>query len=403
MGLRGFDRNWTGESLENLNCSKLNDILLLVRNTLIIAEEQENIKKAMRVINHYYFKTGTKIPFSDLPNIIHSFFRDAGVKENRFLYYFEDLIFDNRDPTKWGCYKFTKDCPAAGQIHYYDGTSVKSQRHYWISNIQNYSGNIESDIIPLTRKIHKYYGMSENDLYYYDVDFFGKIIPWERNLCKAKERYAHFRVPFDATYLLNEQPRGSGILIHRDCLDTYLLLSIDILHDGMVYDSDRYAEVMKQKLPGIKFQKGQEIILAKDELSEIELANTNAAPLLDEVRSYYERVMPSEKHQNRDSSNYSIAPTLKKAAKKRGYQYNNVFGGIYCLTKKIDNGPVICLGVDSGPSHFSVDFFISLSRKTMALSAPTSEESSITTNIRTTKNKKSCCGSYFRKITILFS
>ena len=51
---------------------------------------------------------------------------------------------------------------------------------------------------------------------------------------------------------------------------------------------------------------------------------------------------------------------MKKAAKKRGYQYNNVFSGTYCLTKKIDNGPVICLGVDSGPSHFSVDFFISL-------------------------------------------
>ena len=45
----------------------------------------------MRVIDTYTFYYGTKIPFSEIPDRIHRFFTDQGLKSERFMYYFEDI------------------------------------------------------------------------------------------------------------------------------------------------------------------------------------------------------------------------------------------------------------------------------------------------------------------------
>ena len=60
------------------------------------------------------------------------------------------------------------------------------------------------------KKIHKSYGM-DSDLYYFDIDFSGRIIPWERDLSVNTA----------------DRPVGSGIRIHHGSSDKYLSMSSD--------------------------------------------------------------------------------------------------------------------------------------------------------------------------------
>ncbi|MBR4256185.1 MAG: hypothetical protein IKQ18_03400, partial [Clostridia bacterium] len=80
----------------------------------------------MRIIQEYYFKTGTKIPFSELPSLIHSFFKENATSYNTFLYYFSDLAWDweNSDLSKKGVSKLHKDCPQLGEINFLEGKRI---------------------------------------------------------------------------------------------------------------------------------------------------------------------------------------------------------------------------------------------------------------------------------------
>ena len=314
----------------------------------------------MRIIDEYCFKTGTQIPFSELPDIIHSFFTETGVSYNKFLYYFGDIVCRGDVLSKRGCVKILKDCPKLGELTLCEGEKAGSFNNYFISNISSYSENMENDILPLMKKIHKYYGMSENVLYYYDVDFFGKVIPFGRDTSIAEERYAKANVSCDYNYSLYSQPYGSGIKIYRDCLDTYLLLSVDVLIDGKVMDSSHFAEMLQKHLPGIKRSDSQKFILTQHELKETEENNKKAGGLIRSIREYYDSIMPSSGRQNGFSSKFAMAPTLKKYAKKYGYIYENVYSGVYCLEKAPGTGPIIRLTVDSGPSRYSADFILEI-------------------------------------------
>lgn len=318
----------------------------------------------MRIIQEYYFKTGTKIPFSELPSLIHSFFKENGTSYNTFLYYFSDLAWDweNSDLSKKGVLKLHKDCPQLGEINFLEGKRIGAFDTYFISNIASYAGNTEEYVLPLMKKIHKYYGMSDNDLYFFDADFFGKVIPWGRDTSIAEEKYKDTNVPCDYNRLLSYQPYGSGVRIHRDCFDTFLILSVDVLIDGKMYDADDIAEIMKKHLSGIKYRKSTSTVIPDEERREtenkIDIMNNKAKSLIQSVGEYYEKIMTSADYQNKESSRYSIAPTVKKYAKQYGYEYNNVYSGVYYLEKRTKKGPIIRLVVDSGPSRYSVDFIL---------------------------------------------
>ena len=66
----------------------------------------------MRRIRYYVFKAGTKLPFAELPALIHQFLDEQGLKSASFLYYFEALEFEGSvNP----CRRIYKDIPMIGE------------------------------------------------------------------------------------------------------------------------------------------------------------------------------------------------------------------------------------------------------------------------------------------------
>ena len=132
----------------------------------------------MRLVKNYFFKIKTKIPFSELPEIVHRFLSENHLTSHRFLYFFEDLLSfnDTKDEAlpRSGCAQILKDCPSLGEIRYYNGRSDNGFDKLWLSNIDRSEDFPESNLLPLMKKIHRRYGFSESNLYYFDIDFFGK-------------------------------------------------------------------------------------------------------------------------------------------------------------------------------------------------------------------------------------
>lgn len=294
----------------------------------------------MRLVQHYTFNIKTKIPFSEWPEIVNRFLPENHLTSHRFLYFFEDLLgFEQTMEdalVHGGCARILRDCPALGEIRLANNRFDK----LWLSNIDQPNDIPESDILPLMKKIHRRYGFSECDLYYFDIDFFGKRTYFARRM--------------------ENQPYGSGITLHRDvCGDNYLKLSVDLLHDGVVMDAAPYFEAMQKLLPKIKATASLEIYLSEEEKQRIEEINQAAAPVLKTCRSFFEERLPFTATQNTFSSNYSVAKPLKKLAKKYGYAYKLVWNGVYALEKRTAKGNVIYLDVDSGPSHYDLGVGVS--------------------------------------------
>ena len=132
----------------------------------------------MRLIRNYFFKIGTKIPFSEWPEIVHQFLLENHIISHRFLYYFEDILCYNENKEdampKCSCTKILKDCPSLGEIRYHNGKAHGRSDILYLSNIDRQDSFSEEKLLPLMKKIHRRYGFSESDLYYFDIDFFGK-------------------------------------------------------------------------------------------------------------------------------------------------------------------------------------------------------------------------------------
>ena len=211
----------------------------------------------MRLVKHYVFNIKTKIPFSELPEIVHRFMSENYLTSHRFLYFFEDILDYNETKDealpRSSCAKILKDCPSLGEIRYHNGRSHNRSDRLWLSNIDRSDDFSESNLLPLMKKIHRRYGFCESNLYYFDIDFFGKRTCFERDYSTALQMSKTDKIPFDPTLYMECQPYGSGITLHRDaCAENYLKLSVDLLHDGIVMDATPYYEAMQKLLPQIK-------------------------------------------------------------------------------------------------------------------------------------------------------
>ena len=140
----------------------------------------------MRPINPYCFSIGTKIPYSDWPEIVHQYLDRPGISFRRFMYHFKDLFnFYETVDEKWShgsCAKAVRDCPAPGEIHFLNGSAYGTLDALWLGNIDSETACTEADLLPLMKKIHRRYGFSETNLYYYDIDFSTMLFPL-RGIC----------------------------------------------------------------------------------------------------------------------------------------------------------------------------------------------------------------------------
>jgi len=319
----------------------------------------------MRLVKHYFFNIKTKIPFSELPEIVHRFMSENHLTSHRFLYFFEDIlsIYQTKDEAlpQSSCAKILKDCPSLGEIRYHNGRSHNRSDKLWLSNIDRSDDFPESNLLPLMKKIHRRYGFCESNLYYFDIDFFGKRTCFERDYSIALRMSRTDKIPFDPTLYMECQPYGSGITLHKDaCAENYLKLSVDLLHDGIVMDATPYYEAMQKLLPQIKATSSLSIYLSEEEKQLIEEINQSAEPVLQNCRDFFANRLSFTSSQNYFPSNYSVAKPLKKLAKKYGYTYKLVWnGGVYSLEKRTAKGNVIYIDVDSGPSHYDLGVGIS--------------------------------------------
>ena len=319
----------------------------------------------MRLVKHYTFNIKTKIPFSEWPEIVHRFLSENHLTSHRFLYYFEDILSINQTKDealpRSSCAKILKDCPSLGEIRYHNGRSHNRSDRLWLSNIDRSDDFSESNLLPLMKKKHRRYGFCESNLYYFDIDFFGKRTCFERDYSVALRMSKTDKIPFDPTLYMECQPYGSGITLHRDaCAENYLKLSVDLLHDGTVRDATPYYEAMQKLLPQVKATSSLAIYLSEDERQRIEEINQSADPVLQKCRDFFKDRLSFTSSQNAFPSNYSVAKPLKKLAKKYGYTYKLVWnGGVYSLEKRTAKGNVIYIDIDSGPSHYDLGVGVS--------------------------------------------
>lgn len=318
----------------------------------------------MRLLKTWVFQIGTKIPYSEWPEIIHRYLREQGLTCGKFLYYFRDHWYppEYRKAAKVsvGCDRLFKDLPTIGAPREYQSSGASGQHDLFLSNIDTGDGCSEAQILPLMKKIHRSYGLLECDLYYLDVDFFSDVIPAERDMRRVEEICRRAGGPFDPLCILANQPRGSGFRLYRHSTGgNWLSLSIDVLRNGEVVDPSAYFEAFQALLPSVRHSEYLNLLATDSEQEEFDRCNTAAAPTVERCRSWLGDRLPSESRQNHFVSQYKLAPTLKKLAKRHGLAYAYCGGGVYALEKETSRGHSFCLLADSGPSRFDTSFYLS--------------------------------------------
>ncbi len=328
----------------------------------------------MRLIQHDTFILKSKPPFSEWPQIVHRFLEEQGLSYGKFYYFFEEQSLK-------GCPRAVKDCPSLGQPVQINGGSYGFFDTWVLSNIHTPTACTEEDLLPLMKKLHRSYGFSNVTLYYLDVDFFGRVIPTERDLSLARKQAQWHKKPLDPTIFLDDQLRGSGLQLHRDILgNNTLSMSTDVLRDGKLLDPAPYVEAMKALLPGARHRSFQEMVLSEEEQAEIAARNEAAAPLLERVHAFFEARLPGNQGQNRFPSQYKVAPILKKLSKQYGWNYHFLADGIFFMTKTTPKGQTLKLTADSGPSRYDTGFYLDFQglgyehRLWTAVYLPTSQE-----------------------------
>ena len=310
----------------------------------------------MRLIKKYSFRIGTKIPYAKWSALVHQFLEEQGLTSQSFLYYFDGYP-NNGAPIQeqlktCACAKLLKDKPSLGEVRFYNGKRYGRSDHFFLSNIDGSALASDAVILPLMNKIHRHYGFAGSDLYYFDIDFFGKKTSFERDLSVCEENGDLF----DPLKDLELQPYGSGICLHRDILcENELVLSVDILHDGKIFDSAPYAEALRNLLPNIKCEESLEIYLTDEEKRNIESINTEASEILEHCRDYFSKRLKSEGVAYSFCAQYALALPLKRLAKQYGYQYRHLDRScVFSLQKRTQRGHIIYVEVATEPSRYSL-------------------------------------------------
>lgn len=315
----------------------------------------------MRVIQTYTFRLSAKVPFSDYPTIVHRFLEDQKLVSHRFLYYFDELVDQKEFAEKLStgsCAKAVRDCPTLGEIRINKSGAYPK---FFLSNIDHNTGCIEADMLPHMKKIHRKYGFCESSLFYYDIDFFNKVIPFERDISHIERCEKSTQSITDSTAFLNRQPYGSGIKLQRySAGSNEISLSIDLLHDGKIFDATQYFEGMKTLLPHVRPYISMNIYLTEEEQQRIACWNKQIIPLVDQSCSFFADHLPTKDRQNTYASHYTVASKLKKLAKLYGFSYDYKGCGFYTLDKKTARGHILRLSVDSGPSHYDTTYLVDI-------------------------------------------
>lgn len=342
----------------------------------------------MRVINIFSFETANKVKFSELPAIVHRFLDEQGLCSGRFLYYLESFDykelaqrqkamlgfmdkFQREDFDKqiekylkypWGspCARAVKDCPKLGPVRSLTPPEKNDLKTLYVSNILDPTDCTEADVAPFYKRIERTYGIGEADLFYCDIDFFGKTIPAVRDTEHIKGIYERYGSEYDESYKLPEQLIGSYIKIDRCNAGiprwNVLEMSIDILHDGIIMDAKPYREAMAELLPGVKCSSSLAVILSEEEKAAVADAGKKAEPMIRKCRSFLKKRLHGADHQILEMPNYKIAPKLRKLSREHGYDYTFVLNGVFSMKKRLPRGHFLVISTTSGPSHADSTF-----------------------------------------------
>ena len=324
----------------------------------------------MRLIRKWYYSMGTKPPFSEWPELAHQFLGRHGLTAGAFLYCFTDVIsgFSELSPhsqqvriASSGCRRAQKACPAFGEPRLFPGKRFGVTDELILSNIDTGGGCTKAELLPLMKRIHKSWGFSTSAIYYYDVDFFGRVIPWQRDSRNGRNFAAQQNLPYDGLLFLDEQPVGSGIKLERYSFGKQVItFSVDLLHDGVVMDPTPYMETMRELLPNRRPQDHLTILFSETEQQEYAARQAAAEPLAETCRQWLAARLPQGDRQAPQVlfPEYKMAPQLKALAKRYGFAYKFVVSGNFTLTRRTPRGHCLRLTVDSGPSHYEACFWL---------------------------------------------
>lgn len=309
----------------------------------------------MRMIRQYRFESGRKIGFAQWPEIVHLFLEENGLTYGRFMYCFEHLVHEDGGMPK-PLKRLLKDCPALGEARYRDQSAQGLGVSCWLSNIDQEDSFPEEHLLPLISKIQRGYALHDSRLYYYDVDFFGSIVPFERNYACAEEFSRKWECPYDPTEGIADQPTGSGFTLHRDFVNGQqaLIMTIDVLRNGRVLDAATYCQAMRKLMPGVKIKESIKIVLTAEERQRIAMAETAAGPTMEICREYLKQRLPGRLPHRVQAADYSVASACRMLEKKFGYKYRLEWrSGYYMLQRRTPRGNALCIDLDSGPSHLN--------------------------------------------------
>lgn len=193
-------------------------------------------------------------------------------------------------------------------------------------------------ICPLLGKIYRSYGFTKSRLYYFDIDFFGRVIPTEMNDAKIEDR-----------------PVGSGITIEKSISGSnFVRFSVDVLNGEELLDPTPYVEAMKELLPGVKANSGMIIYLSPEEKKAMAGVHNNAAGELGEAVEFFIENLPAD-YYGICPSKYSVAAKLKKLAGKYRFKYANEYQSLmFSLSKRTEKGNMLAVEVISSPSRYNL-------------------------------------------------
>ena len=296
----------------------------------------------MRQIKTYRFFIGTKIPFSQWLDLVHRFMDGQGLHSGRFFYCFEEGLHDTPEENQrrlearesaGPCAKALRDCPDFGEI-----LPDRDGRCLYLSNIDTGTPFREETLLPLMKKLHRWYGFSACDLYCADVDFFGRTIPTEPHPADAA-----------ATYIF--WPRGSLIHLHRDILGWNILeLQLDLLEGDRAEDPTPYRDAMCALLPKIRYEEWTMLCCTEEERRTFEAVAERAAPLEGRCRAFFNEKVHAFRRRNEREGKLSVSSVLRKQAKKHGLLFEHDKGSDkpYLLSKRVEGGHWLQLSAD-GP------------------------------------------------------
>ena len=298
----------------------------------------------MRQIKTYRFFIGTRIPFSQWLDLVHRFMDGQGLRSGRFFYCFEEGLYGTPEENQrrlearesaGPCAKALRDCPDFGEIR-----PDRDGRSLYLSNITTGTSFREETLLPLMKKLHRWYGFSECDLYYADVDFFGRTIPTEQ-------------YPADAAVRYNFLPRGSLIHLHRDILGWNILeLQLDLLEGDRVEDPTLYRDAMCTLLPKIRYEGWTRLYCTEEERKTFEAFAERAIPLERRCRAFFNEKVYAFRRRNEQEGKISVSTVLRKQAKKHGllFEHDKGFDKPYLLSKRVQEGHWLQLSAD-GPGQ----------------------------------------------------